>query len=224
MDRNHRLDAPNNDELSGIEQISDHSDLTGIYREPGKQFEGELLSAEEREKVKAEELEAITSGLGKHVLSIGLFVPYPFISGLLISVGLYTASNMVNPVGAMALVFVAIFAISFWMITSYKAYDAVFKTFYKHALRAEPFLLVMLTSLIMASQAIYWIVSESFSTQSLVFNSALMSLLLIMYSLVASYILLGIWGNSKLQPGIKVLISGLVILVSGFFVVATYLF
>jgi hypothetical protein len=76
----------------------------------------------------------------------------------------------------------------------------------------------------MASQAIYWIVSEDYAGQSLIFNAALMSLLLVMYSLVATYILLGIWGNSKLNSGVKALVSGLVLIVSAFFVVATYLF
>ena len=220
MDQNHTLDAPNNDELSGVEQISDRSDLTGIYREPGKQFEGELLSAEQREKVRAEELEAITSGIGKHALKVGLYVPLPFISGLLIVAALFSVAGMI---GQMARTFLAMFAIAVWLFIAYRAYAAIFKTFYKHALRAGPFLVIMLASIIMASQAIYWIVSESYAGQSLLFNAALMSLLLVLYSLIASYILLGIWGNSKLNSGIKALVSGLVLIVSAFFVVATYL-
>jgi cation transport ATPase len=220
MDQNHTLDAPNNDELSGVEQISDRSDLTGIYREPGKRFEGELLSAEQREKVRAEELEAITSGIGKHALKVGLYVPLPFISGLLIVAALFSVAGMI---GQMARTFLAMFAIAVWLFIAYRAYAAIFKTFYKHALRAGPFLVIMLASIMMASQAIYWIVSESYAGQSLLFNAALMSLLLVLYSLIASYILLGIWGNSKLNSGIKALVSGLVLIVSAFFVVATYL-
>jgi cation transport ATPase len=221
MDRNHTLESPNDQDLSGIEQIADRSELSGIYREPGQQFVGELLSAEQREKSKAEELEAITSGLGKHVFKIGLYVPLPFISGLLIVAGLFSAAAMMNQ---MARTFLAIFAIATWLFISYRAYVAIFKTFYKHALRAGPFLVIMLASLMMASQAIYWIVSEDYAGQSLIFNAALMSLLLVMYSLVATYILLGIWGNSKLNSGVKALVSGLVLIVSAFFVIATYLF
>jgi len=221
MDKNHRLDAPNNDTLNGIEQIADRSDLTNIYRDPGEQYEGELLSTEDREKAKAEEMEAITSGLGKHVLKIGIFIPLPLVSGLLIVVGLYSVVRIINP---MLLVFSAVFALIAWFIISYQAYAAIFKTFYKHAMRAGSFLIVMLASIIMASQAIFWIVTESYAEQSLLFYSALTSLLVVMYSLIATFILLGIWGNSKLKSGIKALVSGLLLIVSAFFVVTTYLF
>ena len=221
MDRNHTLEAPNNDELSGIEQLEDRSDLTSIYRAPGEQFEGEILSEEARNKVKADELEAITSGIGRSALSVGLLVIYPFISGALLAVGLYELATMTYP---MVLVSAAIISIGVWMLTSYKAYATIFKIFYKHALRAGPFLVVTLVSLIMASQAIYGTVVDNFSVQSAVFNVSLISLLLVMYSLIISYILLGIWGNSKLTSGVKALVSGLIIIVSGFFVIATYLF
>jgi len=220
MDRDHRLAAPNNDALSGIEQISDRSELTSIYREPGEQFEGELLSAEDRKKVKADELEAITSGLGKHALKIGIYIPLPFVTGLFIITGLFLSSGM----NEILLVFLSFFALSAWLITSYRAYAAIYKTFYKHALRAGTYIVVMLASILMASQAIYWIITETFSSQSLLFSVSLISLLLVAYSLVANFILLGIWGNSRLGSGIKALVSGLILIVSGFFVVATYLF
>jgi len=221
MDRNHTLDAPNNEELSTIEQIEDHSDLSGIYRSAHTEYEGEILSEEARKKVKDDELEAITSGIGRSALSIGILVAYPFIVGALVAAGLYEIAENTYP---MVLVSVAILSIGFWMLTSYKAFSTIFKKFYKHALRAGPFLTVMLVSLILASQALYGIVTELFAGQSLVFNVALISLLLVLYSLIASFILLGIWGNSRLKSGLKALISGLIIVISGFFVVATYLF
>jgi len=221
MDRNHTLDAPNNDELSTIEQIEDHSDLSGIYRSAHTEYEGEILSEEARKKVKDDELEAITSGIGKSALSIGILVVYPFVVGALVAAGLYEIAENIYP---MVLVSVAILSIGFWMLTSYHAFSTIFKKFYKHALRAGPFLTVMLVSLILASQALYGIVSELFSSQSLIFNVALISLMLVLYSLIASFILLGIWGNSRLKSGLKALISGLIIVISGFFVVATYLF
>jgi hypothetical protein len=220
MDSNHQLDAPNDTEFKNIEHIQDRSDLTGIYREAGKPYEGEILSAEDRAKTKAEELEAITSGLGRSALSIGLFVPYPFISGLLLSVGLYTAVG-IHPIVLAILVFLAG---GFWLISSYKAYSSIFKTFYKHALRAGPFLVVALINIMLASQIIYDLVVNEFASESLLFNAALMSLLLLMYSLIVTYILLGIWGNSKLSSAIKVLVSALTIAVSGFFVLITYLY
>jgi hypothetical protein len=221
MDRDHRIDAPNDEELRTIEQIQDRSDLTGIYRKGAQQFEGDILSKEAREKAKAQELEALTSGLGKSALSIGFFIIYPFIGGALLALGLFV---LVRYVPAMVLLLLAIAALVFWLISSYKAYEFIFKTFYNHALRAGPFVTVMVVSLIMASQAIYGLVVDNFSGQSIVFNISLISLLLLLYSLIASFILLGIWGNSKLKSGSKVLVSGLIVILSAFLVISTYLF
>ena len=221
MDRDHRIDAPNDEELRTIEQIQDRSDLTGIYRKGAQQFEGDILSKEAREKAKAQELEALTSGLGKSALSIGFFIIYPFIGGALLALGLFV---LVRYVPAMVLLLLAIAALVFWLISSYKAYEFIFKTFYNHALRAGPFVTVMVVSLIMASQAIYGLVVDNFSGQSIVFNISLICLLLLLYSLIASFILLGIWGNSKLKSGSKVLVSGLIVILSAFLVITTYLF
>jgi hypothetical protein len=221
MDRDHRIDAPNDEELRTIEQIQDRSDLTGIYRKGAQQFEGDILSKEAREQAKAQELEALTSGLGKSALSIGFFIIYPFIGGALLALGLFV---LVRYVPAMVLLLLAIAALVFWLISSYKAYEFIFKTFYNHALRAGPFVTVMVVSLIMASQAIYGLVVDNFSGQSIVFNISLISLLLLLYSLITSFILLGIWGNSKLKSGSKVLVSGLIVILSAFLVISTYLF
>jgi cation transport ATPase len=221
MDRDHRIDAPNDEELRTIEQIQDRSDLTGIYRKGAQQFEGDILSKEAREQAKAQELEALTSGLGKSALSIGFFIIYPFIGGALLALGLFV---LVRYVPDMVLLLLAIAALVFWLISSFKAYEFIFKTFYTHALRAGPFVTVMVVSLIMASQAIYGLVVDNFSGQSIVFNISLISLLLLLYSLITSFILLGIWGNSKLKSGSKVLVSGLIVILSAFFVISTYLF
>jgi hypothetical protein len=221
MDSSHKLEAPNEEELRTIEHIEDRSGLSTLYRAPGQQFEGEILSSEARDKAKAEKLEAITSGIGKSALKIGLYIPYPFVSGSLLAVFIYTSVNWANAFILFALVILSIGA---WMITSYLAYAAIFKTFYKHALRAGPFLLVMLVSMLMAAQAIYGYVADAISNQSLLFNVAIVSLLVVLFSVVASYILLGIWGNSRLGSGVKAAVSGALILVSGFLVASVYLF
>ena len=221
MDSKHTLDAPHNEELRMVEQFDDHSGLSTLYHEPGKQYEGSILSADERDKAKAEKLEAITSGLGKSALKIGLFVPYPFISGLLLAVLIYTTIDWAN---ALILFGLVILSIGAWALTSYYAYAAIFKTFYKHALRAGPFLLVSLISVLLVSQAAYGLITQRYSTESLLFNAALISVLILMYSVIVNYILVGIWGNSKIGSGIKAAVSGLTIAVSGFLVAAVYLF
>ena len=221
MDSNHKLEAPHNEELQTMEHFEDRSGLSTLYRAPGTQYEGEILSAEARDKVKAEKLEAITSGLGKSALKIGFLVPYPLISGSMLAVIIYTTINLAN-----ALIFgaLAVLTAGVWMLSSYYAYSAIFKTFYRHALRGGPFLLISLVSVLIASQAAYGLVVEKFSSQSLLFNAALISLLILLYSIILNYILVGIWGNSKLGSGIKAAVSVLSIAVSGFLVVAVYLF
>ena len=221
MDSNHKLDAPNNETLRTIDQIEDRSGLGSLYREAAVQFEGEILSAADREKAKADKLEALTSGLGKSSLKIGLLVPYPFVSGALLGAGLYMLTPLNNAWILVAGIFVAGI---FWLVTSYKAYASIFKTFYNHALRAGPFLFVMLVSLILALQGIYWLVSTSLSSQSLALNTAIVSLLLVTYSLLATFILLGIWGNSRLASGFKLLASTLILTISAVFAVSSYLF
>ncbi len=221
MDSSHKLEAPNNEELKDIAQIEDRSGLTTLYRKPGAQYEGTILSAAEREKAKAEQLEALTSGLGKYALRLGLLVPYPFISGLLLVVAMYTVISFENAAILLGLV---IISAGLWMISSYYAYSAIFKIFYKHALRAGPFLTVMLINILIVSQAIYGLVVQNFAVDALIFNASLISLLLVLYSIIVTYILVGIWGNSHLKSGIKALVSALSIVVSLFLVAAVYLF
>lgn len=221
MDRSHKLEAPNNDTLKTIEQLDDKSGVSSVYRQPGKQFEGDIMSNTQREKAKADELEALSSGLGRSAFKIGLLVPYPFISGILLASLLYILAQQGNP---WTIVPGTLVAGGFWLATSYKAYSSIFKTFYNHALRAGPFLVVILASLMLALQAIYNIVGEQFATQSVLINSATVSLLTVVYSLVATFILLGVWGNSRLKSGLKVLISAAIIAISGFFLASTYLF
>lgn len=221
MDSKHKLDAPHNEELRMVEQLEDRSGLSTLYHGPGQQFEGDILSAEDRDKAKAEKLEGLTSGLGKSALKIGLFVPYPLVSGLLLAAVLYSSVTWAN---ALLLVALIILAVGAWALTSYYAYAAIFKIFYRHALRAGPFLVVSLASVILTSQASYGLVTENFSTESFLFNIAMVSLFIFVFSILANFILVGVWGNSKLGSGVKAAVSGLTIIVSGFLVAVVYLF
>ena len=80
MDKDHRLDAPDNESLSGIEQISDHSDLTTIYPHAHLDWEkDELISRDEREKRRDDERLRVSLSLRKWFLPIGLLIPLPFL-------------------------------------------------------------------------------------------------------------------------------------------------
>lgn len=220
MDRSHKLEAPNNEELKTIDQIEDHSGVSTVYRNPGEQFEGDILSSDEREKVRIERLNAPIKSIWKSSLKIGFYVPYPFVSGLLLATLLnYTVA------WANATMFIAfiIIAVGVWMLTSYFAYARIFKIFYKHGLRAGPFLLVMLISTLLASQAIYLFVVERIAGQSLLFNLTILCIFMIVYSIVATTIVLLAWGNTKLNGMYKLLISAFVIIASAGLVAWAYL-
>ena len=220
MDKDHKLAAPNNEELRTIDQIDDRSGLTTLYRNPGKQFEGDIMSSDERDKANNEKLAAISSGVSSSSLKLGLLLPYPFICGALLAISIYTFFTGINSGILMAIL---IIAGGFWVLTSYFAYAAIFKTFYKYGLRAGPYMIVMLISILAASQAIYAIVAERFSTQSALFNTALVSILVILYSIIATYILLTVWGNGHIKPIYKVLTAGGLVIVSGIFFATAYL-
>ena len=220
MDSSHKLDAPNNEELRTIEQIEDRSELGTLYREPGDQYDGTILSPEARDKAKAEKLEALTSGISRSSFKIGFLLPYPFISGLLLAFGIYTTTSWINTGVLIALLIVAG---GFWVLTSYFAYAAIYKIFYKHALRTGPYLFVMLLSVLAASQAIYGIVTEQFSTQSALFNIALVSLFVILYSVIATFVLLLVWGSAHVNAVFKVIVAASIVIVSVLFLASTYL-
>ena len=221
MDEKHKLNAPDEEELSGVEQLQDRSDLSSVYRNPTRTFTGKVLTVEERNQAKADELEALTSGLGKHSLKIGLAVPYPFIAGVLLTVGSYLLVGKVHDILFGGITILGALA---WLLTSYTAYSYIYKTFYKHALRAGPFLLVMLLSLFLASQAIYGFVTQVVSSDTLFVTVGLISLLVIVYSCLTTFVLLGIWGNSRLSSYIKVVVSCLIMAISAFLVAGVYLF
>lgn len=218
--KGHKLDAPHNESLKNIEQLEDHSSLGGVYRNARNQFDGEILSAENREKANAEKVNAITSSIWKSSLKIGFLIPYPIVSLLLLIVGLNAIDRSTN---AILLVFVIITSAAFWMITSYKAYASIFKTFYEHALRAGPFILVMLLTVLIASQAVFVFVSEYIASDSLLINLATISAIMIGYSIIATTIVLSVWGNARYKTFTKAMVSLSMIGVSVFMVALAYL-
>ncbi|MES2630993.1 MAG: hypothetical protein V4611_03475 [Patescibacteria group bacterium] len=220
MDRNHKLDAPNNEELRIIDQIEDKSGAATVYRNPKPQFHGEILSAEQRQKVKDDELASITNDLWKSSLKIGLYVPYPFVGGALLAAILNSSVDMVS---AGIMIGLLIVVTGFWLYTSYVAYARIFKIFYKHALRAGPFIFVMLPSVLLASQAFYAYTAANIAGQSIVFNVAAVSLLVVLYSILTTFIVLLVWSHSKIKGIFKAAVAGLVLLFSVGLVLSSYL-
>lgn len=220
MDRSHKLDSPNNEELRIIEQIEDHSGASTAYRNPTIHFEGDILPANEREKVKAEKIASASSNTWKSSPKIGFLIVYPLISAALLATILYVfVSEMNNAVYIVS----AIVSAGFWMLTSYVAYSRVFKNLYKHGLRAGPLLLVVLISTFLGSQALFNVLSLTFAKESLLTNVSLISVATIFYSIITTYIVLFVWGNTHIQAVYKLLASVVILILSGLAVLVTYL-
>lgn len=220
MDRSHKLDAPNNEDLKKIEQIDDRSGLTTVYRQAGEQYEGTIVTATERERIKAEEIDNITRSISKSAPIIGLLVPYPFLAGLMGGVYLYSISAGMNT--GVVYTLLALLGAT-WLITSYYAYARIFHIFYKHALQVGPFLFVSVLSVLAASQAFMNIIAQTIAGESPTFNIAAMSLLVILYSILISYIVLKTWGNSHISAGFKIAVSAIVLVFSVSISALTYL-
>ncbi len=82
-----------------------------------------------------------------------------------------------------------------------------------HALRAGPFVTLMLVCLLLASQGIFE-VSQYIGTQVLIVNVLIMSGLLIAYSIILSLALLNAWASPRLNGGGKIAIVGIALIVS----------
>lgn len=220
---NHQLEAPNEEELKAIQQIENRSELSSLYFKPGEQNQGPILSPEERVKAKEEEVAAKSKGIWQSFLKIGLYIPYPLVIAASIAAALYTFASSLNGLVFLGLI---ILSVGVWGLTSYFAYAAIFKVFYKHGLRAGPFMITMLISVLLAAQAAYGLVAQMFvgAELPLLFNTTLVSIIVLIYSIIASGILLSVWGNPKLKSSVKAAVSLFLILVSGFFILGVYLF
>lgn len=199
MDEKHRLDAPNNDSLSGIEQVGDRSGLSTIYPHAGKQWEGDLVSQEERERRRQEKEDGMTLGIRKQSWKVGLLAPLPFVllsffvAGSVIGIAHSNIDLMVIP---MIIAFIA------WVGISFSIFRRIFALFYAHALRAVPFLLLLFVLLGLSIQTVY-ILTIPIHSQQLLSAVALVSVFALLWGMFMSYILLMIWTTPAMNGAVK---------------------
>lgn len=207
MDKDHRLDAPDNDSLRTIEQISDHSELASIYPHAHDRWEGtELMSNEEREKKRDRDQLNINLSIRRWFFIVGLLIPIPFVLAALISaVGItyVDAKNM----GFMLLP-VSI-ALGVWFLLSRLAFKKVVDIFYGHAITTGPYLATHISLLILSLQATYIGVSP-FYTESLIYNTLITSAAAILLSVFLSGVLLIIWTTPHLGARLKFTSVGII--------------
>ncbi len=217
MDKDHRLAAPDNESLRTIEQLGDRSELTTIYPHAHTEFEGDLLSSEARQEKRDKEQERINLTVRKWFLIIGLLVPVPFILGsLLFTVGV-TFLKLEN---LAVLLLPVVAAAAIWVYVSYRAAKRVYDIFYEHSIKATPFIVTLLSLLVLSLPAVYVAIVPLY-TSSIVLNALISSAIVLLLSVILSGLLILIWTSSRISPALKfgcVGIIALVILIATTFV------
>lgn len=215
MDKDHRLDAPDNDSLRTIEQLGSRSELGGLYPNAHHEWEGEdLLSREAREEKRDQEQLRISLTIRKWFVVIGLLTPLPFILGsILITVALTylkieNLSYLIVPVIA---------AVALWLYVSYRAIKKVYAIFYQHSMKASPFIATLLAFLVFSLQALY-ITMLALYNDSLMYNTVISGLVVLATSVAYSGILVFIWTAQNISGAFKIgclgIMAGLITIIT----------
>jgi len=195
MDKDHRLDAPDEHSLQSIEQVSDHSNLSNLYPSAHNDWESEtLLSREAREEKRDAEQLQITLSIRKWFVAIGLLTPLPVILAILLFISGFTFLGGVNQA---LLIAPLVITAGIWIYISYRSLKKVYGIFYEHSLRATPFIVTLLSFLVFSLVGLY-LAMEPFYTDSLLYNAVVSSLIVLLTSVAYSGILLMIWTSPKL--------------------------
>lgn len=209
MEKDHKLDAPDNENLKTIEQLTDRSELTTIYPHGHAQWEGTaLMSHDEREEKRDQEQLRISLTIRRWFAVIGALVPLPFI--LFISIVTY-ASLHLDQTNISYMFVPVIGAVVLAAYISYRAIRLVRDIFYKHATKAAPFLFILIT-LVASSVYGLLLVTQSLHTGELFHDVLVISAAAVLTSIMYSGILLLIWASPKLSSKAKV---GLIVLLVG---------
>lgn len=209
MDRDHRLDAPDNDSLRTIEQLGDRSELTTIYPRPHSEWEGvDIMSRDDREKKQSAERLRISLSLRRWFVVIGLFIPLPFVYiSFLVNVAF--AYFDVAKLGFLMLPVVILSGASLYGV--YRAFKYAYKIFYTHGTKALPFITIQLLLLALSLNAVF-LFTELLHTGDYVIDSLIVGGTVLGLSVVYSAFLVVVWSSPKLSSGAKLACVGVLAL------------
>ena len=201
MDRNHRLDAPNNESLGTIEQLNDHSNLSGLYFSARKEWEGKaIISDDERQSRQAEAQLAIALSIRPWFIVIGTLVPLPVILFIILSA---IATTLVTKDNAQFALLPIILGIGLWFSVSFFSLRRVHTIFYDHAIKATPFAAVLVALVGLSAQASF-LLTRNIQNESFLTNTLIVSAGTLVASIVISGLLLIIWTSPRLTGNNKV--------------------
>jgi hypothetical protein len=216
MDSKHTLEAPHNDELKTVNQIGDHSGVSGIYFHAHNEWEGKGLITDEEREARRLNQDALTKrGLRKYFFLIGVLVPLPYIA-----IGLFSAAlaTYARPENITVLLLPIIIALGILIAVSYASIKRVFAIFYAHSLQGLPFYVTLLGLLLLSLQAHYAATLPLYSA-SIIGNTLLTSAVIMASSIVMSFLLVYIWSSMRvgglLKLGLIGAIAATILLVTG---------
>lgn len=202
MDENHRLNAPDNDSLSQVEQLQDRSELSSIYPHAGKQWEGDLISQEERERRRQHKEDMMSFGIRKLWWKIGFLAPLPLVLLCLFLAGSAKGIALTN-INLMVIPMIIVFLI--WIGVTITIYRRIFSTFYTHALQALPFLAILYVLLALSVEILY-ILTIPIHQQVPLTAVLLVGTLTLLWSLVLSPLMLVLWTTPRVSGAVKAII------------------
>ena len=220
MDRDHRLDAPDNEALSAISQLEDHSELTTIYRRAHTDWEGvDIMSRDDREKKLKEEQLRISLSLRKWFVPIGLLIPLPIIvmSLFVTFAGKYFD---IETLGFMTLPL--LIGIGFTLFLSYKGFRYAYKIFYTHGTKALPFILSLIALLGLSLNALF-LLTEPLHTGDHTIDAFIVAVAVLLASVLYSLVMVFVWSSPRLTSGVKIACVGIMALIISIVTAVLYL-
>ncbi len=210
MDRDHRLDAPDNEALSAISQLDDHSELTTIYRRAHSEWEGvDIMSRDAREsKLKAEKLR-ISLSLRKWFVPIGLLIPLPFI---IMSLFVTFAGKYFDVATLGFMTLPLLIGIGFVLFLSYKGFRYGYRIFYTHGTKGLPFILCLVALLGLSLNPLF-LLTEPLHTGDHTIDGFIVAAGVLILSVIYSAIMTFVWSSPRLSSGLKIACVGIMALV-----------
>jgi len=197
MDHNHKLDAPNNDTLKDVEQITDRSELSTLYFRSHNEWDGkEIISHEQRQAKYTQEQIEISRSIRRSFVWVGLLIPTPFI---LLAVVLYLAVQYLSWENIQFTLPLALAMIAAWGAAVWGSLKLAHAIFYNHALQTTPFYIIISALLIPVAVASYLFLQPFFGTSTLL-NILIVCASVYLASIVISGIILTIWTSPRI-PG-----------------------
>lgn len=221
MDRDHRLDAPDNEALRTIEQLDDRSALTTIYPHAHSAWEGtDLMSAKDREQKRTQEQLKISLAIRKWFAVIGVLVPLPAILLLLAIIG---ASSFISIKSLIFLLIPIVLGIGLIGFVTYWSIKRIRTIFYSHAVKAAPFIII-LVGLIALSIDSTFLMTQPLHNGVIFHDALIISAAVLAVSVILSGILMLIWASPRLTSGAKLGCIGIVVVAIFLGTAALYLF